>query len=100
MWDTRMKEETKDAIFTFATALIVLSIVVAGAIRVWPRLGWYKSLKSQIATREAEIARVERETTALEEKVRRFDTDKAFVEAVARQNRRVYPGELVFVFEK
>jgi hypothetical protein len=34
----------------------------------------------------------------LVENQRRFRTDADFVESIARQNRRVFPGELVFVF--
>ena len=46
----------------------------------------------QIEEKQAEIA-------AIREKQRRFNTDREFVEALARQNRRVYPGELVFIFD-
>ena len=39
-----------------------------------------------------------RKTAELVEKQRRFQTDREFVESIARQNHRVYPGELVFLF--
>jgi ABC-type amino acid transport substrate-binding protein len=47
----------------------------------------------QIEEKKAEIA-------AIREKQRRFNSDREFVEALARQNRRVYPGELVFIFDE
>ena len=39
------------------------------------------------------------EIAAVREKQNRFRTDREFVESLARENRRVFPGELVFVFE-
>lgn len=35
----------------------------------------------------------------IKDKQNRFNTDREFVESLARQNRRVFPGELVFVFD-
>ena len=49
-------------------------------------------IQRRIDEKRAEIA-------AIKAKQRRFNTDREFVETLARQNRRVYPGELVFVFE-
>ena len=39
------------------------------------------------------------EIASIRERQRRFNTDREFVEMLARQNRRVYPDEIVFVFE-
>ena len=39
------------------------------------------------------------EIKVLKDKQQRFKTDPEFVERVARMNRRVRPGELVFVFD-
>ena len=39
------------------------------------------------------------EIAELKEHQRRFSTDRGFVEKLARRNRRVYPGELGFIFE-
>lgn len=41
----------------------------------------------------------QREIALIKAKQRRFNTDREFVESLARQNRRVFPGELVFVFD-
>ena len=46
------------------------------------------------------IDRKKREIAELVENQRRFKTDADFVEKIARQNHRVLPGELVFIFEK
>ncbi len=94
-----MKEETKDRICTLFTLAVIALIVAGGIAKTYPRYGQYRALKRQIAECEAKIAQTEKETNQLNENVRRFGTDREFVESVARQNRRVYPGELVFVFE-
>ena len=46
----------------------------------------------RIDEKRAEIAEIKT-------KQNRFNTDREFVETLARQNRRVFPGELVFVFD-
>ena len=46
------------------------------------------------------IEQKRRDIAALIENQRRFRTDPDFVEHIARQNRRVFPGELVFVFKE
>ena len=52
-----------------------------------------EELQEQIDSRKREIER-------LVENQSRFKTDADFVERIARQNHRVLPGELVFIFEK
>jgi cell division protein FtsB len=49
-------------------------------------------LRAQIEAKQRQIAK-------LSENQRRFRSDPDFVESIARQNRRVFPGELVFIFE-
>ena len=49
---------------------------------------------------QEEIDRRKRAIAKLVENQRRFKTDSDFVEKIARQNQRVFPGELVFIFEK
>lgn len=83
-------------IFTYS--LIVL-IIVGGALLALPGYRRCQSLKRQEAELKAQIEQKKREIAALAEKQNRFRSDPDFVEAIARQNRRVFPGELVFVFE-
>ena len=40
------------------------------------------------------------EIDAMRENQRRFNTDREFVEMLARKNHRLFPGEVVFVFGK
>jgi len=94
-----MKEEVKDKVYTAFTVAVVLLILVGGLVKASPRYSQYRSLKRQVADREAKIADRERRIAELNEMQRRFQSDREFVESIARQNRRVYPGELVFVFD-
>ena len=45
------------------------------------------------------IEEKKREIAKLIENQNRFRSDRDFVEQIARRNGRVFPGELVFVFE-
>ena len=48
---------------------------------------------------EAEVAAKKAEIAELKDQQRRLSADRGFVEKLARRNRRVYPGELVFIFD-
>jgi cell division protein FtsB len=58
-----------------------------------------QSLKERNAELARQIDEKRREIADLLDRQRRFKTDRDFVETIARRNKRVYPGELVFVFE-
>ena len=85
-----MKETTKDKILNAVFIGVALVIVVIGLAHLTP------TLESAV---DAEIASMRRETSDYADRTRRFNSDSEQVEAVARQNHRVYPGEVVFVFE-
>lgn len=93
-----MKENTKDKIYTFFTVFVIAIILVVGIINWWPVLKRQSSLKERKAALEAEIEEVRKENLEKSESIKRFKTKKEQVEAVARQDHRVYPGEVVFVF--
>ena len=81
------------------TILIVLVVLVGGIASAWPAYLRGRSLKIRDAQLAAEIEEKKREIARLKEYQQRFRTDSEFVEAIARQNNRVFPGELVFIFE-
>ena len=81
------------------TVLIVLVVLVGGLASAWPAYLRGRSLKVRDAQLAAEIEEKKAQIEAIREKQRRFNTDREFVESLARQNRRVFPGELVFIFE-
>ena len=67
---------------------------------MYPNYRRAESLKRQNTELQQTIDRKKKEIAELRENQRRFRTDPDFVELIARQNRRVFPGELVFTFEK
>ena len=83
--------------FYFTLAMIA-GIVVGGLILVFPSYSRGRELRRQEL--RAQIAEKKREIAQLAENQRRFKVDPDFVESIARQNRRVFPGELVFIFEE
>ena len=93
-----MKEETKNFICNSFSIAVTVLVFAAGIVATLPKYKQYRALQDKIAARDGAIAKTEADIASLEDKVRRFAVDRDFVEAVARQNRRVYPGELVFVF--
>ena len=94
-----MKETTKDKILNAIFIGVALVIVVIGLAHLTPTLKRYYALKDKEAQVDGEIASTRRESAEYADRTRRFNSDSEQVEAVARQNHRVYPGEVVFVFE-
>ncbi len=76
-----------------------VGIVVAGILASYPK---YRHAQDLRAERDRILQRIEekqREIAELRNQQRRFNTDREFVETLARRNRRVFPGELVFIFD-
>lgn len=79
---------------------LIMGVVLAGGVAsAWPTHVRSRSLAIRDAQLAAEIEEKKREIARLKEYQQRFKTDSEFVESIARQNRRVFPGELVFIFE-
>ncbi len=95
-----MDETAKQKIGRLMTITLVLGLIIGGAIVIGPSYQRSRALKQQEAELNARIAERDREIAALVEKRRRFKTDRDFVESIARKRaHRVFPGELVFIFE-
>ena len=96
-----MREGIKDRFLKWFTIVLVAVIFVGGLLFAWPTYLRGKSLQKQDAELARRIEEKRAEIAKLVECQRRFQTDRDFVEMIARQpqNRRVFPGELVFVFE-
>ena len=95
-----MSERLKDKVARFLTIALLLLIAVGGLVMMYPNYRRSESLKRQNAELQERIDAKKREIARLMDCQRRFRTDADFVEAIARQNHRVFPGELVFIFEK
>ena len=95
-----MKEDFKERVLSVLTACILVLVVIGGLVMIYPNYRRSESLKRQNAELQETIDRKKREIAHLEENQRRFRTDSDFVEMIARQNRRLFPGEFVFTFDK
>ena len=94
-----MAEGIKERLLQGLTLALLLVVVVGGLVMVYPSFRRCQALKLQDRELQARIDEKKREISTLVDNQRRFRTDADFVESIARQNRRVFPGELVFVFE-
>ena len=81
------------------TLILLAVIVVGGAVLAYPSWRRGQALKLQEAELRQQIEEKKREIAQLVENQRRFKTDPDLVEAIARRNSRVFPGELVFIFD-
>ncbi len=82
---------------TLVTAF--LCVFAAGLIIIPPKMAQFRRLEQQRNELLRRIDHKKAEIKVLKERQQRFKTDPEFVEAVARQNKRVRPGEMVFVFD-
>ena len=94
-----MQDGLKEKIARAFAVAILLAVFVAGLVFVRPDYLRSQSLKERNAELARQIDEKRREIADLLDRQRRFKTDRDFVETIARRNKRVYPGELVFVFE-
>lgn len=88
-----------DKLSRFMFLVLIAGIIVAGAVACYPRYMRMKGLAQEKARFLQLIEEKKAEIAELKEQQRRFSTDRGFVEKLARRNHRVYPGELVFIFE-
>ena len=88
-----------DRVSRFVFFVLFLGIVVAGGVAAFPRYERTKSLAKERERVQRLVEEKKAEIAELKEQQRRYSNDRGFVEKLARRNRRVYPGELVFIFE-
>lgn len=87
-------------IITQTTLLIALVIVVTGGVIVLPpKIAQMNRLEKQRNELMRKVEHKSREIEVLKNRQQRFASDPEFVEWVARQNKRVKPNELVFIFD-
>ena len=94
-----MEEGFKNRLMRVVTASLFVIVAVGGLIMVYPTYRRTQALRRHESEMQNRIEAKKREIAALIDNQRRFRTDADFVESIARQNRRVFPGELVFIFE-
>lgn len=95
-----MNEGIREKAAQVLTYAVLLLIVIGGIVMMYPNFRRSQSLKQENARLLRQIDEKKREIASLIEKQRRFKTDADFVESIARQNHRVFPGELIFIFNR
>lgn len=88
-----------DKIFQGLFVVVFAAIVVTGLVITLPKYRQAVGLEKACADLQQRIEFKKKEIAAVKEKQVRFRTDREFVEGLARENRRAFPGELVFTFE-
>lgn len=76
-----------------------IGIVVLGVTVSYPKYRQACGLADERERIQRRIDEKAREIAEVRAKQQRFNTDREFVETLARRNRRVFPGELVFIFD-
>jgi len=88
-----------DKLFQGLFFVIFGAIVVTGLMITLPKYRQAAGLEQEKAELDRRIDLKNQEIAEVREKQNRFRTDREFVEGLARENRRVFPGELVFQFD-
>ncbi len=78
---------------------VVILGVVAGLLMIAPRYRQWRLLTRKRTQWEREIVAKEQALAEIKRRQLRFREDPEFVERVARQSRRVRPGEIIFIFD-
>lgn len=94
-----MKDNTREKVFKFCAFLIVITILAGGGFMIRHPLQRRSGLEARDRELAESIETKRQEIAKLLENQRRFKTDSDFIETIARQNRRVFPGELIFIFQ-
>ena len=92
-------DSLRERLFRAFTISLALVILVGGLVAVWPTYMRSRALSRQQADLSARIEEKKLRIAELQELQRRFQTDSDLVEAIARRNGRIFPGELVFIFD-
>jgi len=95
-----MNGALREKVLSTLTGFSLVLIIIGGLVMMYPDYRRSESLKRQNDELQEKIDRKKAEIATLIENQRRFRTDADFVEMIARQNHRVFPGELIFIYEK
>lgn len=85
-------------IFQFLFFVLFAAILGTGFAICYPKYRQMVGLNADKANKYLLIEAKKAEIADLRDRQRRFNTDREFVENLARANRYLYPGELVFEF--
>jgi cell division protein FtsB len=95
-----MTDSWKEKFVKWFTLALVAAVLVGGLLVAWPTYRRCLDLRRADADLSDRIEAKRAEIAKLLDNQRRFKTDPDFVEHIARQNHRLFPGELVFLFNE
>lgn len=88
-----------DKVFQGLFVAVFAAIVTTGLVITLPKYRQAVGLEEARSDLQHRIDLKKKEIAGVKEKQVRFRTDREFVEGLARENRRAFPGELVFTFD-
>ena len=94
-----MKNNLIDKLFQGLFVVVFGAIVATGLVITFPKYRQAEGLGRACADLQHRIDLKKKEIAAVKDKQVRFKTDREFVEGLARENRRAFPGEIVFTFD-
>ena len=83
---------------TFVMLCLLAALLAVPRIFL-PKMRERKLLSARLDRLEEQVEARQHEISDLKRRQLRFREDPEFVERIARQNRRVRPGEVIFIFE-
>ena len=88
-----------DKLFQCLFVAVFAAIVATGFVITFPKYRQAEGLEKACADLQHRIDLKKGEIAMVRDKQCRFKTDREFVEGLARENRRAFPGEIVFTFD-
>ena len=88
-----------DKIFQGFFVAVFVAIVATGLMITLPKYRRAAGLEKTCADLQHRIDLKKKEIASVKEMQVRFRTDREFVEGLAGENRRAFPGEIVFTFD-
>ena len=85
-------------VYRFAWMVVIAFCVMALVCFFLPKTHNYQTLQKRKAVLEQGNALIESKVRQLQQNQKRFQTDPAFVERVAREHGMAMPGETIFRF--
>ena len=86
------------AIYRFSWIALIVLVAISLVCEFLPKCHHLRELQRRKAELQAETHRTAAQTRELWEKEKRFNSDPAFVERVAKENGLIKPDEVVFRF--
>lgn len=87
-------------IFYKTTCCVAVVLALISAMLFFlPKFGALRDRESRCKTLQTKIETKQKELKEIRLRQQRLQSDPSFVERVARENRRIRPNEIVFVYE-